>query len=125
VTLERDDSRQRQLSELRERFEKEFVSHVGDANAHFTREEKKSLFAQIDELGIELQGMISNDAAKAKKIEQLESMIAEMKQATALPKKAAYRVITSKLAGFMVTATGSALIAEGVDHAIKLLTGSQ
>lgn len=48
-------------------------------------------------------------------------MITAMKEATALPKKTAYRVIGSKFAMFMVSATGSALIADGINYAISLL----
>ena len=120
-TLVRNDSVQRRLSELREQFEKELAAHAEDSNAHFTAEEKQALFAKIDELGIKLRDMLSNDAAKTEKIEKLQSMITAMKEATALPKKTAYRVIGSKFAVFMVSATGSALIADGINYAISLL----
>jgi hypothetical protein len=121
ITLVRNDSVQRRLSEIREQFEKELAAHVEDSNAHFTPEEKQALFAKLDELEIKLRETISNDAAKTEKIEKLQSMISEMKEATALPKKTALRVITSKFAIYTVSATGAALIADGVNYVMSLL----
>lgn len=40
TTLVRDDSVQRQLSNLREQFEKELANHIEDTGTHFTPEEK-------------------------------------------------------------------------------------
>jgi hypothetical protein len=120
-TLIRNDSLQRQLSNLREQFEKELANHVGDTGVHFTADEKEAIFSKIDELAIKTQEMLSTDAAKTEKIEKLQSMITEMKAATALPKKMAIRVIGYKFAAFVVSATSSALLADGINYAIGLL----
>jgi hypothetical protein len=112
---------QAQLSKMREDFEKDLAAHAGDPNAHFTPEEKQDFVRKIDKLGGKLEEVISRQSANEAEIERLHSMISDMKEAAALPKRAAYRTIVSKLAVFITTTTCQTLLADGLNQTLSLI----
>jgi hypothetical protein len=68
-----------------------------------------------------LRGLLSKQDGNEAKLEKLEPMIAEMKQAASLPKKTALKVVAYKFAQFVVLTASQTFLADGLHEIVKQL----